>query len=141
MFKRVTLMFFTGNKEVTISVKNSFENDKIGQKEVIYYRKAVNSCLKDVFGRVYGKFAVDMLLNTKTGLYLYPAVSKKFYDIFFPSDCSKGESAKSDMFVTKMKCKNYTNGQVTIVVGDSHGMLGNHIWSYVFSLAIQVRKL
>ena len=68
MFRRVTLMFFTGNKEVTISVKNSFENDQIGQKEVIYYRTAVNSCLKDVFGRVYGKFAVDMLLNTKTGL-------------------------------------------------------------------------
>ena len=68
MFRRVTLMFITGNNEVTISVKNSFENDKIGQKEVIYYRTAVNSCLKDVFGRVYGKFVVNKSLNTKTGL-------------------------------------------------------------------------
>ena len=65
MFRRVTLMFFTGNKEITISVKNSFENDKIGQKEAIYYRTSVNSCLKDVFGRLYGKFVVDKSLNTK----------------------------------------------------------------------------
>ena len=43
-------------------------NDKIGQKEVIYYRTAVNSCLKDLFGRLYGKFVGNKSLNTKTGL-------------------------------------------------------------------------
>ena len=56
-----------------------------------------------------------------------------------PSDIGKEDSTTSEMVQTKMKCKNYTAGQHTLVVGDSQGMLANHIWSYVFRLAIQVR--
>ena len=55
------------------------------------------------------------------------------------SDIGKEDSKTSEMAQTKMTCKNYTTGQHTLVVGDSQGMLANHIWSYVFRLAIQVR--
>ena len=57
----------------------------------------------------------------------------------FPSDIGREDSTTSKMVQIKMTCKNYTTGHNTIVVGDSQGMLANHIWSYVFRLAIQVR--
>ena len=56
-----------------------------------------------------------------------------------PSDIGKEDSTTSKMVQTKMTCKNYTTGRHTIVVGDGQGMLANHILSYVFRLAIQVR--
>ena len=58
---------------------------------------------------------------------------------FVASDCSNEEIPKSEMLPAKINCKNYTTRQPTIVVGDSQGMLANHIWSYVFRLAVKVR--
>ena len=58
---------------------------------------------------------------------------------FVASDCSNEEISKSEMLPAKINCKNYTTRQPTIVVGDSQGMLANHIWSYVFRLAVKVR--
>ena len=57
---------------------------------------------------------------------------------FDPSNCNNADGIKLEMLQTKMKCKNYTTGQPTLVVGDSQGSLANHIWSYVFRLAIKV---
>ena len=57
---------------------------------------------------------------------------------FIRVDCSNDENNNSKMLQTKIQCKNYTSGQPTIIVGDTSGRLGNHIWSYVFMLAVKV---
>ena len=57
------------------------------------------------------------------------------------SDCTNEGEDRSKISRYKVPCKNYTSGQPTIVVGDSSGRLGNHIWAYAFILAIKVNKI
>ena len=65
---------------------------------------------------------------------------KIFMICLISADCSNEENNKSEMLQTMMKCKNYTSGQPTLIVGDTSGRLGNHIWSYVFLLAVKVMQ-
>ena len=57
----------TGNIQVEISVKKDFDKTATGQKEIRYYKTAENSCQKDVFGRMYGKCPIVMLLQKNQG--------------------------------------------------------------------------
>ena len=75
------------------------------------------------------KFENKSMKNTKP--------SKKLFLMIL--DCSNEEQQKSHLTKYAQQCKNYTVGQPTIIVVDGSGRLGNHIWNYVFMLAVQVR--